>query len=108
MSDINSDKMIIDLNFRDTIIDERRPAGAVVDSHKMFALLTETVADKRTLEMVEIHDLYKALNHTRTHVGAARLFHALVTPSESLELIHAKQESFLEPGSQRPASQRGC
>ncbi len=96
MSDLISDKMIIDLNYRNKIIDERRPAAAAVDSHKMFALLTETIAEKRTLEMVEIHDLYKALNHTRTHVGAARLFHSLVTPSESLELIHAKQEGFLE------------
>ncbi|MDH3359799.1 MAG: hypothetical protein OEL55_02925, partial [Desulfobulbaceae bacterium] len=62
----------------------------------MFSLLTETIAEKRTLEMVEIHDLYKALDHTKTNVGAARLFHSLVTPSESLEQIHAKQESFLE------------
>ncbi|MDH3392787.1 MAG: hypothetical protein OEL66_02180 [Desulfobulbaceae bacterium] len=96
MSDLISDKMIIDLNFRNKIIDERKPAGEVVDSRKMFTLLTETIAEKRTLEMVEIHDLYKALNHTRTNVGAARLFHSLVTPSESLEQIHAKQEGFLE------------
>ena len=93
---LTSDKMIIDLNFRDMIIDERQPSGKVVDSRKMFTLLTETIAEKRTLEMVEIHDLYKALNYTQTNVGAARLFHSLVTPSESLEQIHAKQEGFLE------------
>ncbi len=96
MSVLASDKMIIDLNYRNKIIDERQPPGAVVNTHEMFALLTETIAEKRTLEMVEIHDLYKALNHTHTNVGAARLFHSLVTPSESLELIHAKQEAFLE------------
>ncbi|MFC1513237.1 hypothetical protein ACFL5J_02190, partial [Thermodesulfobacteriota bacterium] len=82
MSDLISDKMIIDLNYRNKIIDERQATESVVDSHKMFALLTETIAEKRTLEMVEIHDLYKSLNHTHTHVGAARLFHSLVTPSD--------------------------
>ncbi len=46
--------------------------------------------------MVEIHDLFKALDHTRTMVGSARLFHSLMNPSESIELIHAKQESLME------------
>ncbi|HIJ79649.1 MAG: hypothetical protein OEY01_13010 [Desulfobulbaceae bacterium] len=98
MPDQTNDKLIIDLNFRNMIIDESRPEGKMFDSRRMFALITETIIDKRTMEMVEIHDLYKALNHTITNVGAARLFHSLATPSESLELIQAKQEGLLELG----------
>ncbi|OGQ95060.1 MAG: hypothetical protein A2521_00510 [Deltaproteobacteria bacterium RIFOXYD12_FULL_57_12] len=96
MSALSSDKLIVELNFRDRIIDERRGRPRAFDSRRMFGLLSETVVDKRTLEMVEIHELYQALNHTVTMVGAARLFHSLTTPSESLELIHARQEAFLE------------
>ncbi len=91
---MNSDKLIIDLNFQSRFIDEQRKVP--FDSEKMFELLSETVVDKRTLQMVEIHDLYRACNHTRTQVGAAHLFHSLNTPSESLELIQAKQDSLRE------------
>ncbi|MEN8136434.1 MAG: hypothetical protein ABFS18_13005 [Thermodesulfobacteriota bacterium] len=92
---MESEKLIIELNYRNDIIDERNEEQPF-DSHRMFALLTETVADKRTLELVEIHDLFNAMDHTLTMVGAARLFHSLVNPSESIELIHAKQDSFCE------------
>lgn len=90
-----SDQLIIDLNFRNNLIDERK-TGSEFDNHKMFDLLTETIVDKRTLQMIEVHDLYKALDHTTTYVGSARLFHSLMQPSESLEQIHAKQEAVME------------
>ncbi|MCF6290589.1 MAG: hypothetical protein L3J03_06305 [Desulfobacterales bacterium] len=96
MCALNSDKLIIELNYANQFINERRTGPEALDSHRMFELLSETVVDKRTLEVVEIHDLYQALNHTRTHVGAAHLFHSLNTPAESLELIHAKQEGLME------------
>ncbi len=89
-----SDKLIIELNFRNRFIDESRQEP--FDSRRMYDLLSETILDKRTLEMIEIHDLYKSLDHTMTLVGSARLFHSLNTPSESLELIQAKQEALLE------------
>jgi DNA mismatch repair ATPase MutS len=53
------------------------------------------------LEVVEIHDLFKAVDHTITFVGSARLFHSLMNPSESIELVHAKQDSFCELESNR-------
>ncbi len=90
-----SDKLITDLNFQDKIIDESKGPEAV-DSHRMFDLLSETVLDRRTLGMIEIHELYRALNHTQTMVGGARLFHSLHSPPESLELIQAKQDSLWE------------
>lgn len=92
---MESEKLVIELNYRNEIIDERNEAQPF-NSRKMFALLTETVVDKRTLQLVEIHELFKAIDHTRTHVGAARLFHSLANPSESIELIHAKQDSYCE------------
>ncbi|MBU0728765.1 MAG: DNA mismatch repair protein MutS [Proteobacteria bacterium] len=92
---MDNDKLIIDLNYRKQIINEQLEANAF-DSYKMFDLLSETVLDKRTLLMIEIHDLYKSINHTRTMVGAARLFHSLHSPLDSIDIIHAKQESLME------------
>ena len=89
-----SEELIIELNHADQIIDEQN--SPAFSSKKMFSLLPETIVDKRTLLMVEIHRLFKAINHTMTSVGSARLFHSLVNPSESIELIHAKQDSFCE------------
>lgn len=91
---MNTDKLIIDLNFKNHIIDERRAPH--FDGHKMFDLLSESIVNKRTLQMIEIHELFNAVNYTKTYVGAARLFHSLNTPSESLELIQAKQEALKE------------
>ena len=92
---MDSEKLIIELNFRNKIVDERLAPNAV-SSRKMMELLPETVINKRTLEVIEIHDLFKAVDHTTTHVGSAKLFHSLMNPSESIELIHAKQDSFCE------------
>jgi DNA mismatch repair ATPase MutS len=92
---MESEKLIIELNYRNDIIDERN-ADQPFDSRRMLALLTETVADKRTLELIEIHALFEAMNYTITKVGSAHLFHSLANPSESIELIHAKQDSFWE------------
>ncbi|MCK4838416.1 MAG: hypothetical protein KAS94_06400, partial [Desulfobulbaceae bacterium] len=92
---MESEKLIIELNYRNDIIDERNE-DTPFDSRKMFNLLTETVVDKRTLQLVEIHNLFEAMDHTITKVGSARLFHSLANPSESIELIHAKQDSFCE------------
>ncbi|MBU0484002.1 MAG: hypothetical protein KKB30_05765 [Proteobacteria bacterium] len=92
---MDSEKLIIELNYKNQIVDESRQPEPF-SSHKMFDLLPETVAGKRTLQILEIHELFKAINYTRTSVGAARLFHSLVNPPESIELIHAKQDSFCE------------
>ncbi len=91
---MNPDQLIIDINFKNRIIDERRPP--YFDNYKMFDLLSASIINKRTLEMIEIHELFKAVDHTKTHVGAARLFHSLNSPSESLELILAKQAALKE------------
>lgn len=92
---MESEKLVIELNYRNDIIDERKE-DKPFNSRKMFGLLTDTVADKRTLELVEVHNLFEAMDHTITKVGSARLFHSLANPSESIELIHAKQDSFCE------------
>jgi DNA mismatch repair protein MutS len=95
MDIIDSEKLIVELNFRNEIVDERNRT-APFDSRKMFELLPPTVVDKRTLQAVEIHDLFTALDHSITYVGKARLFHSLMNPSESIELIHAKHDAFCE------------
>ncbi len=91
----DSEKFITELNFRTEIIDERREVGAV-SSEKMLEILPETVVDKRTLQVVEIHKLFKAVDYTETYVGAAHLAHSLINPSESIELVYAKQDAFCE------------
>ncbi len=95
MKKTDSEKLIIELNYKNDIINEQAPDHAV-NTQKMLDLLPETVVDKRTLGLIEIHNLFKAIDHTTTYVGAAHLFHSLVNPSESIELVHAKQDSFCE------------
>ncbi|MEW6219876.1 MAG: DNA mismatch repair protein MutS [Thermodesulfobacteriota bacterium] len=92
--DGDSEKLIIELNFRNKIIDER--LAAPFHGDRLFDLLPTTIADRRTLQVVELFPLFRALDHTRTLVGSARLFHSLMNPSESIELIHAKQDSYCE------------
>jgi len=95
MKRVDSEKLIIELNYMNKIVDERLQERAV-STKKMFDLLPETVVDKRTLEVAEIFKLFEAIDHTITHVGSARLFHSLMNPSENVELIHAKQDAFGE------------
>jgi DNA mismatch repair protein MutS len=95
MDIIDSEKLIIELNFRNEIVDEKNKAMPF-DSRKMFHLLPATIIDKRTLQAIEIHDLFAALDHSFTYVGKAKLFHSLMNPPASLELIHAKHDSFCE------------
>lgn len=95
MDSVESEKLLIELNFRNRIVDERQEKN-VVCSRKMFDLFPETLVDKRTLRIMEIHDLFKAIDHTETFVGSARLFHTMMNPPDSIELIHAKQDAFCE------------
>jgi len=95
MRDAESEELILELNYQNEIVHERMETG-VFNSEKMFALLPETIVDKRTLEVIEIHDLFQAVNHSVTAVGAARLFHSLVNPSQSIESVYAKQDAFWE------------
>lgn len=95
MIEMDSEELITELNFKHVIVDERLQ-GQAFNIRKMFDLLPATIADKRTLRVVEIHDLFKAVDHTETMVGSARLFHSLMNPSQSIELVYAKQDSYCE------------
>lgn len=92
---MDSEELITELNFKHIIVDERLQ-GEEFNIRQMFDLLPATIADKRTLRVVEIHNLFKAIDHTLTMVGSARLFHSLMNPSQSIELVHAKQDSYCE------------
>nr|MBF0222309.1 hypothetical protein [Desulfobulbaceae bacterium] len=95
MDVVDSDGQIIELNYRNDLVDERL-SDERFNSRKMFDLLPESIIDKRTLKVIEIHDLFKSIDRTMTCVGSARLFHSLVNPSESIELVHAKQDAYCE------------
>jgi len=95
MDEMDSEELITELNFKHIIVDERLQ-GEEFNIRQMFDLLPATIADKRTLRVVEIHNLFKAIDHTQTMVGSARLFHSLMNPSQSVELVHAKQDSYCE------------
>ena len=95
MIEMDSEELITELNFKHIIVDERLQ-GEEFNIRQMFDLLPATIADKRTLRVVEVHDLFKAIDHTQTMVGSARLFHSLMNPSQSIELVYAKQDSYCE------------
>jgi len=58
--------------------------------------LPAKVMDNTTVDLIEIPELFKAINYTKTVTGAATLFRSLVQPLTSLDLIHAKQDSVKE------------
>ncbi|MDH4331593.1 MAG: hypothetical protein OEV89_03350 [Desulfobulbaceae bacterium] len=95
MNEMDSEELIAELNYKNIIIDERLK-GKEFNVRRMFDLLPATIADKRTMRVVEIHELFKAVDHTATMIGSARLFHSLMNPSQSIELIYAKQDSYSE------------
>lgn len=55
-----SEELIVELNAANQIIDER-DGPAAFNSRRMLDLLPETVVDKRTLLVLEIHDLFQAI-----------------------------------------------
>ena len=95
MVEMDSEELIVELNYKNIIVDERQQ-GKKFNIRRMFDLLPATIVDKRTLRVVEIHDLFKTVDHTVTMIGSARLFHSLMNPPESIELVHAKQDSYAE------------
>lgn len=95
MKEMDSEELIVELNYKSTIVDERQQ-GKEFNIRRMFDLLPATIADKRTLRVVEIHDLFKTIDHTATMVGSGHLFHSLMNPSQSIELIYAKHDAYHE------------
>ncbi|OGQ86379.1 MAG: hypothetical protein A2512_05420 [Deltaproteobacteria bacterium RIFOXYD12_FULL_56_24] len=95
MVEMDSEELIVELNYKNIIVDERLQ-GKEFNVRRMFDLLPATIADKRTLRVVEIHDLFKTVDHTSTMIGSARLFHSLMNPSQSIELLYAKQDAYAE------------
>jgi len=66
------------------------------DSRKMKNELTSPVLDKKTLDLIEVPELFNAIDYTRSGIGKRILWRSLIQPPTSLELIKAKQESALE------------
>jgi len=84
------DVPIIELNERERIL------YSSIGSSCIFNNLPETIIDKKTLLLIQIYDLHKAIDHSTTATGSATLFRSLMQPPTSLELILAKQEGVQE------------
>ena len=66
------------------------------DPIRTIDLLTPRIVDGTTLSAIDVKDLFRAVDHTKTRTGAATLFRSLVRPLDSLELILEKQNSVRE------------
>jgi len=66
------------------------------DPIRISDLLTPRIVDGTTLSAIDVKDLFRAVDHTKTRTGAATLFRSLVRPLDSPELIHEKQNSARE------------
>lgn len=62
----------------------------------LFQAETGEVADKETLRLIHVDDLFGVINHTSTATGAAFLYRSLIDPPVSGELVRERQESLLE------------
>lgn len=56
----------------------------------------EGVLDEQTFRVIEVDELFAALNHTTTRIGQAVLYRSLALPLTDAEAIRAKQESVRE------------
>lgn len=63
---------------------------------EIFKGTKETVVDKETLRLLEVDQLFGAVNHTQTLIGAGTLYRSLVQPLDNLEIILARQEALRE------------
>src|SRR3989344_904432 len=84
--EIYKDKDIIHSSYRE----------AIFYGDSMVSSLQEMVMDKTTLQLIQILDLHKSVNHTQTAIGSATLLRSLIQPPTSLELILAKQQALRE------------
>lgn len=62
----------------------------------LFERLPDGVLDKQSLRLVQVDDLYRALNYSITNMGAASLYRSLILPPEDPVSIQAKQEAVAE------------
>lgn len=63
---------------------------------KSATRLTPEVMDQETFNSIQIEDLYKAVNFTKTRIGALALRRSLTQPNLPLEVIHARQGALRE------------
>lgn len=59
-------------------------------------ILPLTIINEKTLEFIQIKELFKAIDNTITESGSGTLFRSLIQPPTSLDLILAKQDSLRE------------
>jgi len=71
------------------------------DPSSVTDLLAPRIIDGTTLSAIDVRDLFEAVNHTKTRIGAATLFRSLVRPLDSLDLILEKQNLVRDLGENR-------
>ncbi len=62
----------------------------------LFCALEKTVVDETTLRLIQVDDLFTALNYTTTKMGAATLYRSLLQPPTLREHVLAKQDGLRE------------
>lgn len=92
----NGYKPIVAINEGERVFNIGNRRGLSIDWATIFKNLPATIIDKQTLLLIQLGDLYQAVDHTFTGTGSATLFRSLMQPPTSLELILAKQESVRE------------
>ena len=73
---------------------DREPAK--LSRQEFLKLLPLTVIDKETLQLIQVLQLHKAIDHTASTIGSAVLLRSLVQPGTDLGHIRSKQESLRE------------
>jgi DNA mismatch repair ATPase MutS len=81
-------------------------SGLGIAREVIFEHTPETVVDKRSLSLIQVDDLHRAIDRTTTATGSAELYRSLVCPPTDVEIIWAKQRSVEELGSDDHLRQR--
>jgi DNA mismatch repair protein MutS len=88
---------IIVTNERKNFIRHGRNQESIQFNRELFLKLCPLkVIDKESLRLIQILQLHKAIDHTRTATGSAVLLRSLTQPSSNLHYIQSRQESLRE------------
>ncbi len=82
--------------FKDTVNTSFEPALTFRESEWSFDAVPVQVTDKATYELIQLADVNKAIDSTRTRIGGFTLHRSLCQPLTNASLINQKQKSLEE------------
>lgn len=72
------------------------PAPAILDRQLFIQQCPVAVIDRESLKMIQVLQLHRAIDQTKSSTGSAVLLRSLIQPSTNLQFIRSRQEALGE------------